>query len=328
MTRLCILAFLPAIVLNDHVSPSKVSDYIAIARPSHWIKNLFIVPGFVAAEMFDSQWSIRILANLSIAFVSTSLIASANYVINEWLDAKSDAYHPLKKNRPSVLGRVTFRKVTLFYLLLAALGVSAALLVSKNLVYTEVSLLVMGILYNVPPIRLKDKPYLDVISESVNNPIRFLVGWFCVVDSAVPPLSILLGYWLGGAFLMNVKRFAERRTLASNDAAVNYRKSFQHYTEENLLTASLFYSFMSFFFVAIFSIRYRLEYLLITPLLACLYILYFNLGMKEESVAQSPEKLYREKKLLVLVTTISILYFVLSIIDISQIEILIRPFKK
>lgn len=127
---------------------------------------------------------------------------------------------------------------------------------------------------------------------------------------------------------MNVKRFAELRTLEIKDIAIKYRKSFGYYTEENLITASLFYSFMSFFFIGIFSIRYRLEYLLITPLLACLYILYFNLGMKKESVAQRPEKLYREKKLIALVSSISFLYFALSFIDISQIEILIRPFTK
>jgi 4-hydroxybenzoate polyprenyltransferase len=303
-------------------------DYIAIARPSHWIKNLFIIPGFVAAQMFESQWSIRTVTNLLIAFISTSLIASANYVINEWLDAKSDAYHPLKKNRPSVMGNISLRNVVILYFLLVVLGIFVSTLVSKNLVYAEIFLLFMGLLYNVPPIRLKDKPYLDVISESLNNPIRLLAGWFCVINSAVPPLSIVLGYWLGGAFLMNVKRFAELRTLEIKDIAIKYRKSFGYYTEENLITASLFYSFMSFFFIGIFSIRYRLEYLLITPLLACLYILYFNLGMKKESVAQRPEKLYREKKLIALVSSISFLYFALSFIDISQIEILIRPFTK
>jgi hypothetical protein len=138
----------------------------------------------------------------------------------------------------------------------------------------------------------------------------------------------VLGYWLGGAFLMNVKRFAERRTLGTKEVAVNYRKSFGYYTEENLLTASLFYSFMSFFFVAIFSIRYRVEYLLITPLLAYLYILYFNLGLKKESVAQRPEKLYREKKLIVLVFSISFFYLVLTFVNVSGIEILIRPFTR
>ena len=36
----------------------------------------------------------------------------------------------------------------------------------------------MGVVYNVKPLRSKDLPIFDVLSESVNNPIRFLIGWY------------------------------------------------------------------------------------------------------------------------------------------------------
>ena len=36
---------------------------------------------------------------------------------------------------------------------------------------------VMGCIYNIPPVRSKDLPYLDVLSEAVNNPLRMLAGW-------------------------------------------------------------------------------------------------------------------------------------------------------
>ncbi len=38
----------------------------------------------------------------------------------------------------------------------------------------------MGVLYNVKPFRTKDIAYLDVLSESINNAIRLLLGWFFV----------------------------------------------------------------------------------------------------------------------------------------------------
>jgi hypothetical protein len=34
-----------------------------------------------------------------------------------------------------------------------------------------------GIFYNVRPMRTKDRAYLDVISESINNPLRLMIGW-------------------------------------------------------------------------------------------------------------------------------------------------------
>ena len=50
----------------------------------------------------------------------------------------------------------------------------------------------MGILYNVEPIRTKDRAYVDVLSESINNPLRFLLGWSAIVSDVLPPSSVLL----------------------------------------------------------------------------------------------------------------------------------------
>jgi len=65
----------------------------------------------------------------------------------------------------------------------------------------------MGIACNVPPFRTKDKVYLDTLSESIHNPLRFLLVWFVVAPMAMPPFSVLLAYWMGGAYLIGAKRF-------------------------------------------------------------------------------------------------------------------------
>jgi 4-hydroxybenzoate polyprenyltransferase len=294
-----------------------MNKYIAMARPNHWIKNVFILPGFVAAQMIEPSWSLLKITNLIIAVTATCLIASANYVLNEWLDAASDAHHPLKMHRPAVSGSVGFRKTFVFYVTLSILGLSLSAAVSPKLVIIELLLLAMGILYNVPPIRMKDKPYLDVLSESINNPIRLGIGWICVNQSNLPPLSLLLGYWFGGAFLMNVKRHAELRTLNDRKRASLYRKSFAYYTENRLLSASLFYAMISFFFVGVFAIKYRIEFILLTPALAYLYVKYFNLGFLDNSVAQRPEALYKQKDLLLLLLVLTAQFFILSFIELT-----------
>jgi hypothetical protein len=45
----------------------------------------------------------------------------------------------------------------------------------------------MGCIYNIPPIRSKDVPYIDVLSESINNPLRMLAGWFIASTASVAP---------------------------------------------------------------------------------------------------------------------------------------------
>ena len=40
--------------------------------------------------------------NFVLGFASAVLIASSNYIINEWLDREFDAFHPDKSKRPAV----------------------------------------------------------------------------------------------------------------------------------------------------------------------------------------------------------------------------------
>ena len=119
---------------------------------------------------------------------------------------------------------------------------------------------IMGILYNVKPIRTKDIPVLDVLSESINNAVRLLMGWFIVSQYTIPQSSLLLGYWMAGAFLMSTKRFSEYRMINDKNLAASHRRSFKYYTEESLLIGSLFYAMCSVFFIGV---TYRIMTLMI-----------------------------------------------------------------
>lgn len=265
-----------------------LQGYIRIARIDHWIKQLFILPGMVFALFLvrDVQMS-DVVCNLVKAFISTCFIASANYVINEWLDAEFDKFHPTKKNRPVVSGKLKVQGIIAEYVILAAAGLFAGYVASRPVFYMELWLLVMGILYNVRPIRTKEIPYVDVLSESVNNAIRLLIGWFAVTTSFFPPVSIVFGYWMGGAFLMATKRYSEYRMINDKSVAAHYRKSFRYYTEKSLLISAFFYALMSVFFCGVFMIKYRTELILDIPLLCGLFCLYLNISYKEDSSAQS-----------------------------------------
>jgi decaprenyl-phosphate phosphoribosyltransferase len=65
-------------------------------------------------------------------------------------------------------------------------------------------LLLSGIVYNVPPLRLKDRAFLDVIAESFDNSIRLWLGYCALVSPPhVPPLPIVLAWWFFGALLID-----------------------------------------------------------------------------------------------------------------------------
>src|SRR3954467_5554178 len=94
------------LVSNHAAQPAaRFSDYLAIARPDHWIKHVLIIPGVAFAMIMSGAGPIdftalaeRLLARLLVAMG----LSSANYTINEWLYAPFDAMHPTKRVRPAV----------------------------------------------------------------------------------------------------------------------------------------------------------------------------------------------------------------------------------
>ncbi|HCM91168.1 MAG TPA: prenyltransferase [Lachnospiraceae bacterium] len=304
-----------------------MKKYIKIARPDHWVKNAFILPGvIIAVLMTKPAFSAEYIWKFILGFFSTCFIASANYVINEWLDAEFDKFHPTKKNRPVVSENMKFSLVMLEYVICIILGILLALPINKPFLLMEIWLLIMGVLYNVKPIRTKDIPYLDVLSESINNMIRLLIGWFIINSEFQPPSSILIGYWFAGAFLMATKRFAEYRMIGDPERAGLYRKSFKHYTENSLLVSTFFYAMTATFFIGIFMVKYRIEYLLAMPFVFGLFCFYLWISFKPDSAVQKPEKLYREKKLLIYIAILCVILFVLTFVDLEFLNFWMDPF--
>jgi len=270
--------------------------YVDIARPDHWFKNGFMLLGVVLAVGYRPDALDRAgVWRLLIAVAATCLVASSNYVLNEILDAPRDRHHPLKRNRPIPSGLVSPPLAYAEWVLLAIAGFGIAAMVNGPFLASAVWLWVMGVLYNVPPIRTKEWPYLDVLSESINNPIRLGLGWFALIDGLLPPVSLAIAYWMAGAFLMAVKRYAEYRHIGDPAVAAAYRRSFRHYTEDRLLVSILFYAVIGALFGGIFIVRYHLELVFMAPLVAGLFAYYLKLGMLPDSPAQRPEQLYRHK---------------------------------
>lgn len=306
---------------NDNASAS-ISCYIKIARPDHWIKNVFIMPGLVLAIILigQPQDMVSFIIKLIAGFFATCFIASANYVINEWLDAEFDKYHPTKKYRPVVNQNMKFSLVMVEYAVCIAIGIGLSLMINIPFLLTEIWLLVMGVLYNVKPIRTKDVVYLDVLSESINNMIRLMLGWFIVCENVWPPSSIMVGYWMAGAFLMAVKRYAEYRMIGDPKLAGSYRKSFARYTEATLLCSAFCYALCATFLIGIFLLKYRIEYIVAIPVLFFLFAYYLYIAHKPDSAAQKPEKLFKEKKLMLLVGILVILFAILTVVDIPAMD--------
>jgi 4-hydroxybenzoate polyprenyltransferase len=294
-----------------------IAPYFSIARPDHWFKNVFMLAGVMLAAFYTGNFRDISLGSLVAAVIATCLVASSNYVINEVLDAPTDRGHPVKRHRPIPSGRVLLPIAYAEWAGLAIAGALVGCLVNKPFLASLGTLWVMGLLYNVPPIRLKDLPYLDVLTESVNNPLRLLLGWFVVTPSILPPVSLLVSYWMVGAFFMASKRFAEYRMIGDKQVAGAYRKSFRHYNADRLLISMFFYASSSAMMLGVFIVRYKLELLLATPFFAGLFSYYLYVTLKDDSPVQNPERLYRERGLVAYLVVCLALFVLLMFVSIQ-----------
>ena len=299
------------------IIPLSLVPYIQIARFDHWFKNIFMIPGVLLAlyespGIMDNAFWLKV----GLALLSFGLVASSNYVINEVLDADRDALHPVKRFRPVPTGQVVLRYAYMEWIGLAVIGLALAIFLGWRFFFTALALWIMGLIYNVPPIRCKDKVYVDVLSESINNPLRLLGGWYAVGMTLIPPISLVAAYWMIGAFFMTVKRLGEYRRIGDPVIAADYRTSFKYYTEEKLLISTIYYAVVFGLLFGIFITRYRIEFLLMIPLIGGFIGYYIRLGFLPDSPTQYPERLYREVGFMLYMTLCVVLTMFLLFVDV------------
>lgn len=290
-------------------------DYLSVMRPDHWLKNLFIFFGSaVALVLLELPLDARNIILSVYCLVPACLVASANYILNEILDAPFDRLHPTKHTRSVAAGIV---KEGVLWALMAALLVMAFIISWPvfNVSYL-VSLLLLflsGLVYNVRPLRLKDRAFLDVIAESFNNPIRLWLGWYAIAPAAsFPPLSIVLAWWMFGALLMTGKRYAEYKFIGDRERSGLYRKSFQTYTDKSLLIAMVTYANLFCFCAGTAVAVYRPNLVFAFPLVIAAVIAYFNTAISVQGAKLEPEELLKNP--LMIVFTVLALAFTLFLI--------------
>ena len=124
---------------------------------------------------------------------------------------------------------------------------------------------------------------------------------------------------------MTVKRYAEYKRIGDKETAIKYRKSFAYYNEYRLVLSMVYYASAFSLFFGIFLIRYRIELILSVPFLAGFLPVYMRLAFGHDSPAQYPERLYKQRGLVVYSTFCLILIVSLLFFDIPILEQIFQP---
>lgn len=310
----------------------KIIEHLKICRLDHWLKNIFIVFGHavVIVLIFHLEVTASMVVTAILSLIPACFIASANYILNEILDAPFDRQHPTKKLRGVAAGKVNVPVLWAMKagFIVAGFGLAWLLFPNPGYIVALALLLISGFVYNIPPVRLKDRAYLDVIAESFNNPIRLWLGWYALLPATqaaaeaagvenygwyMPPTAIMLAWWSFGALLMTGKRYAEYRFIGDAERSGLYRESFKVYTQRRLIIAMITYANIFCFCTGIALTDPQnaemTNLILAFPAIILAVIAYFKHAMSEVAARLEPEQLL-QKPAIIFATLITVLFAV------------------
>jgi len=124
----------------------------------------------------------------------------SGYVINFYFDRQIDKLNPIRKDldmssQPFSTGEIGLIGGMSLALTLLLLGLALAWLISSEFFTLALSSWLVGLLYSAPPIRLKARPFLDVLSNSVScGYLCYTAGW--TIGRNLSEMPLLLPVWL------------------------------------------------------------------------------------------------------------------------------------
>lgn len=198
--------------------------YIKLMRLPQWIKNSILFAGLIfSKKVFEVPSFTRVL----IAFLLFSLVASCQYVFNDFLDRNEDAKHPEKKFRPLASGELDSGIALSITGVILPIALVGAYILSPAFFYLTVFYLIFNILYSKV---LKHIVILDVMSISIGFVIRAIAG--ALVIGVQFSQWLLLCTFMLALFWGFSKRRGEINILQSD--AKKHRKILEEYSLEFL----------------------------------------------------------------------------------------------
>lgn len=199
-------------------------QYIKLMRIHQWVKNLIIFAGILFGKKLNDP---VIMLKGVIAFFLFSIVASSQYVINDYLDRKEDALHPEKRHRPIASGKISASHA----LFITAITLPVALVFTYILDQFFFLLTIFYLLFNIAYSKyLKHIVILDVMSISIGFVVRAIAG--AVIAGVAFSSWLILCTFMLSLFWGFSKRRGELTIL--EEGAGKHRKILEEYSVEFL----------------------------------------------------------------------------------------------
>ena len=260
---------------------------LQLLRPKQWLKNLMLFfPPLFGGILFTPD----VIHNLILPLLSFCLASSANYAINDVLDAEQDACHPVKKKRPIPSGAITPQTAVIIACSLFILAAVMGFFVSLPFLLALLAYLILSSAYSF---KLKDIPVVDIFCVSAGFLLRLHAGGLAYGVHISDWLFLTV--FLLALFLSLGKRIAEKQLLGEDCAC--HRPVLEAYPLEFLHGTM----YMTGATVLVTYAMYVVAHpgLLYTIPLCCFGLLRFMYRVIKDSDGDPTDALLRDKVLLV-----------------------------
>lgn len=204
-------------VLGGEASVNRAAALLRLMRPHQWIKNLFIAaPLFFTPPVVSLEVLLRVLIGMAVF----SLVTSAVYILNDYMDRESDRLHPTKALRPLAAGTVSPAAAFALMAALLVTGFAGAYWLAPGLTGLLAIYFAANLAYSL---RLKHMAILDVLIIAFGFVLRVAAGAFLI--EVAPSAWIMIVTGLLALFLALGKRRDDLEKSLGND----HRRSLEGY---------------------------------------------------------------------------------------------------
>jgi len=198
---------------------AKLKNYFSLLRISNWPKNFFVLVAAVFSKHIFQEDYFPILLN---GFIAFTIASSAAYIFNDIADAKKDAIHPFKKNRPLASGAVSKTGAVILLIILSAILVFISFQMSWSFIKMVWIYITINVLYSII---LKEIVIVDIFCIASGFMLRVIAGAY-LISVDVSNWLILTTIFLS-LFLAIMKRRVE---IASSPSALEQRTVLKDYS--------------------------------------------------------------------------------------------------
>jgi decaprenyl-phosphate phosphoribosyltransferase len=203
---------------------------VALLRPGHWLKNGFVL---VPLLLTPSAMTWPAIEASLLGLIAFCAVASAVYVMNDYMDRAADRNHPTKRFRPLAAGTVSVPAALATMSLLFVVGFAIASRLPIHFFFLLAAYLALNVGYSTG---LKRIPIADVLIVALGFVVRVQAGASLIGVVTTKWITIMTG------LLALLLALGKRRDDVVKAMDTNHRSSLAGYNKpflDNAMTAVL-----------------------------------------------------------------------------------------